>query len=144
MPLEDTDRNFGFLLHEAARLFRQDFNRRAEQLGMTQVQCRALARLARNQGINQVALAEILEIQPMTLVRLIDRLAASGLVERRPDPKDRRAQLLFLTDAATPVLDQIGEMAVLTREVALAGFSKAERKQLLGALVAVKSNLGNP
>ena len=87
----------GALLVEVGRLLRRNFNRRAQELGLTQAQWQALAHLSRKQGINQACLADLLEVQPITLARLIDRLAAAGWVERRPDPADRRAQRLYLT-----------------------------------------------
>jgi DNA-binding MarR family transcriptional regulator len=83
------------MTNEVARLLRRNFNRRAQPLGLTQVQWRALARLARNEGMRQVDLAESLELQPMTVARLIDRMEAAGWVQRRPDPGDRRAVQLW-------------------------------------------------
>ena len=84
MDPRELDRSLPFLLHDITRLMRRNFHRRAQSLGMTQAQYRALAHLARNEGTNQVALAEVLDIQPITLARIVDRLAECGLVERRP------------------------------------------------------------
>jgi len=138
----DPSRNVGFLMHEVARLMRAEFMRRVEHLGLTQAQWRALGNLARNQGIRQAQLAEILEIRPITLTRLVDRLQAAGLVERRADPDDRRAQRLFLTDAAEPLIRNLWAQAASVRERAMAGLSAQQREQLIDTLVAMKANLG--
>ena len=90
--MQPPEKSFGFLLYDAARLLRRDFERRAKQLGLTRAQWSVLAHLARNEGTNQAAAADVLEIEPITLVRLLDRLEAAGWVERRPDPNDRRAR----------------------------------------------------
>jgi MarR family transcriptional regulator for hemolysin len=79
----------GFLLHDVARLLRKRFEQRAKSHGLTRSQWQALAYLSKNEGIHQSGLAEILEIEPITLVRILDRLAERGLVERRPHPTDR-------------------------------------------------------
>jgi MarR family transcriptional regulator, transcriptional regulator for hemolysin len=131
----------GALMVEVARLLRRNFNRRAQGLGLTQAQWQALAHLSRRQGINQACLADLLEVQPITLTRLIDRLAVAGWVERRPDPADRRAQRLYLTARAEPLLEDMRGLASATREEALAGLGDAERRQLIDALQIVKGNL---
>lgn len=100
LPAE-TEGAFGFLLHYVARLLRGNFNRRVQALGLTQAQCRVLLHLSRNEGIQQVALAEILEVQPVTLARLLDKLQAAGLIERRRDGQDRRAFCLWLQQVLT-------------------------------------------
>jgi DNA-binding MarR family transcriptional regulator len=137
------ERSFGFLLYDAARLLRRDFDRRARSLGLTRAQWSVLAHLKRNEGSRQAAVADTLELEPITLVRLLDRLEAAGWVERRPDPTDRRARQLFLTEKARPVLDQLMALATETRAVALAGFSEAEREVLIDALIKVRANLSS-
>jgi len=104
-------------------------------------QARTLVRISRHQGIRQVELAELLEIQPITLARLIDQLAAGGLVERRSDPHDRRAYQLFLTAAATPQLDAIQRVGEANRIAALQGFSNDEAAQVMLALRRIRDNL---
>lgn len=141
MSPENLDRNLGFLLHDVARLLRKRFDQRARTLGLTRAQWSVLAHLARNEGINQAALAETLEIEPITLVRLLDRLEAAEWVERRPDPKDRRARLLYLKDKARPVLEKMRALGAATREEAMAGLSDAARRQLIETLLAIKANL---
>jgi DNA-binding MarR family transcriptional regulator len=108
---------------------------------MTEGQWRVLARLSGNQGLSQAALAELMDVQPITLVRLIDRLEAAGLVERRPAPKDRRAFQLYLTSKAQPIIDRIWDFAHQTREEAMAGVSPAAREQLIDTLIRIKTNL---
>jgi DNA-binding MarR family transcriptional regulator len=139
--MDDRYQGIGVLLADVARLLRRNFNRRAQALGLTQPQWQALARLSQNQGMNQACLADLLEVQPITLARLVDRLAAAGWVERRPDPDDRRAQRLYLTEQAEPLLDDIRELASATREEALAGLGDRERRQLIEALKTIKGNL---
>jgi MarR family transcriptional regulator for hemolysin len=132
---------FGFLLHDTARLLRRDFERRSKDTGLTRAQWAVLAYVARNEGSNQAALADMLEIEPITLVRLLDKLEAAGLVERRPDPADRRVRRLYLTEATGPLLGQLQDLASETRESALAGLSESERQQLTDLLMKVRANL---
>nr|WP_169129849.1 MarR family transcriptional regulator [Aromatoleum evansii] len=108
---------------------------------LTLARARVLIHLERNEGIRQVALAERLEIQPMTLVRMIDQLASEGLVERRADPADRRAHQLYLTAAARPQLEIIAQTGVVVREKALAGMTEAERAQTIALLERICRNL---
>jgi len=131
----------GFLLNDAARLMRKDFERRTRSLGLTRAQWQALFHLARNEGCNQATLADLLEVEPITLARLVDRLAAGGLVERRPDPGDRRARLLFLGARAHPLLEQLRALGAETREVALAGIDEDERTLLMTLLTKMRANL---
>jgi DNA-binding MarR family transcriptional regulator len=100
-----------------------------------------LAYVARNEGSNQAALADMLDIEPITLVRLLDKLEAAGLVERRPDPSDRRVRRLHLTEATGPLLGQLQELASETREAALAGLTDSERQQLTDLLMKVRANM---
>lgn len=132
---------FGFLLHDVARLLRRNFNRRMQALGLTQAQCRVILHLSRNEGIQQVALAEILEVQPITLARLLDKLQAAGLIERRRDPSDRRAFCLSLTASAHPLLEQIWSLAKETRTAAIAGLDDRQLAQFFATLHTMKENL---
>lgn len=137
----DPERSVGFLLHEVSRLLRRNFNRRVQDLGMSQAQWQALAHLSRLEGASQVTLAERLEIQPITLGRLIDRLEESGLVERRRDPADRRAVRLYLTAKAQPLIDRMWAVAAKTREDAMASLPEERRELLIETLYAMKANL---
>lgn len=132
----------GFLLSDSARMLRRIFNSRVAPMDLTQAQWRGLAYLARHQGLNQVSLADLMEVQPITVARLIDKLVAAELVERRPDPRDRRAQLLFLTDKATPLLTKMSEVGEATNSIALSGFSPEEVETLLSLLSRIRANLG--
>lgn len=140
-PVDAPERTLGFLLHDVARLLRKRFEQNARDLGLTRAQWQVLAHLARNEGIHQGGLAEILELEPISLGRILDRLQSAGLVERRPHPKDRRVWLLFLRPKAHPVLEQMRAIGVATRAEALAGLPEAEREQLLLTLSAMKENL---
>ena len=137
----DLDRSFGFLVNDVARLFGRRFSHNGRRLGLTRAQCRTLARIARHEGINQAGLADLLEVRPMTLVRQIDRMEQAGWIERRPDPADRRARLLFLTDKARPILGRIRAVANETRDEALALLSPAEQAQLIALLTRVHATL---
>ena len=141
MKKRDPDSNLGLLVHDVARLMRTNFHRRVQPLGLTQAQWRALFHMSRHEGIKQVALAEILEIQPITVARLIDRLEAAGWAERRPDPADRRAFQLYVTAEAQPVLEKIRVLAADTREEATSGLGQKESEQLLDLLTVTKNNL---
>lgn len=120
---------------------RRDFDSRVQPLGLTQIQWRAIAHIARQEGCNQATLAEQLEIKPITLSRLIDRLAESGWIARQPDPNDRRAVQLRLTEKARPLLQTMEEMSRQTREEALRGVSAEQFTLLFDALRTMKSNL---
>ena len=133
--------SIGFLFSDIARLSRQAFNHRASSLGLSLAQWRVLAVLSRQQGINQVKLAEMLEIQPMTLVRQIDRLEALGLVTRSQDPDDRRASRLVLTEAAQPLIGHMRRIADELWNEVLGDFSATEREALADVLRRVKAKL---
>jgi len=134
--------SLGFLLADASRLMRRVFKQRLEGSELTLAQARTLVYISRHQGIRQVELAELLEIQPIPLARLIDLLAGCGLVERRSDPLDRRAYQLFLTAAAAPQLDAIERVGEAIRKDALRGFSESEARQVMTALSRIHDNLG--
>lgn len=139
--MRDPDQSVGFLVNNVARLLRRNFSRRAQGLGLSQAQWQTLAYLSRQEGVNQVTLAESLEVQPMTLARLIDRLQEAGLVARRPDASDRRAFRLYLTAAARPLLERMCHLAAETREEAMAGLPDDWRQGLIEALRHMKQNL---
>lgn len=139
----DPERSLGFLVHDVARLLRRSFNRGVEPLGLTQTQWRAIAQLSRNEGINQVTLADILEVQPISLARMLDRMQEAGIVERRPDPNDRRAVQLYLTDAAKPILEGLRRQASRVHDQAVAGMPEKVQDQLIEALRALKQNLAS-
>lgn len=140
-PLNAPRRTAGFLLHDVARLLRKRFEQQARDLGLTRSQWQVLAYLSRNEGIHQGGLAELLEVEPITLGRIVDKLQAAGLVDRRPHAKDRRIWLLFLTELARPKLTEIWSIGDITRAEALVGISADEHTQLLNTLEHMKANL---
>src|SRR5271170_5255712 len=103
-------RELAFALHDVARMLRTYSDQRAREVNMTRAQWAVLARLRRSQGVKQRELADALDLAPITLARLIDKLTASGLVERRDDATDRRANRLYLTEKATPTLEKLGAL----------------------------------
>jgi MarR family transcriptional regulator, transcriptional regulator for hemolysin len=131
----------GFLLKDVTRLYTRRFELRAQALGLTLAQCKALASLSKNEGVSQKRLAELCEIDPMSLVRILDRMEADGLVQRCLDPVDRRARSLRLTEQSRPILEQVWQIAGATRGEALADLSDAERTQLVELLDRVHTNL---
>ena len=137
----DADNSLGFLVADIARMLREQFNDTAQSVGLTLAQARTLLHLARNEGISQVSLAQILEVQPITLLRQIDRLEEAGLVRRQTNPADRRAQQLYLTPAAEPLLESISELGGALTDQAFAGFSEERRGLALGLLKEIKNNL---
>jgi DNA-binding MarR family transcriptional regulator len=137
----DLERSFGFLVNDVARLFGRRFDHNGRRLGLTRAQCRTLGYIARNEGINQAGLADLLEIRPMTLVRQIDRMEEAGWIERRPHPADRRARRLFLTAKARPILGRILDVANETRDEALARLKPAEAGELIDLLKRVHATL---
>ncbi len=139
--MRSPDQSVGFLLGDVYRMLRRNFNLRAQAHGLSLAQWQALAYLAREEGVNQVTLADRLEIQPITLARLIDRLQEAGLVSRRPDPGDRRAFRLYLTDAARPLIDRMWGYAAETRAEAMAGLPDDDRAALMRSLLHMKQNL---
>lgn len=143
MTLRHND-NLGFLLADVSRLLRRTFEKCLEGSTLTLAQARALIYVARREGCRQVELAELLEVQPITLARLIDQLADAELVERRVDPADRRAYRLFLTPAAEPQLAAIEQAAATIRSEALAGLDEPQVATLLLALRRMRDNLGAP
>lgn len=137
----DPEANVGFLLHDASRLMRAWFDERAQALGLTRAQWRVLVHLGPREGINQASLAEILELDTVTLSRHLDRLEKSGWVERRRDPEDRRAWQIHLGEPSRPVLAQMQTLAVETQVQALAGLSVDDCQRLVEVLTRIKANM---
>ncbi|MBV9824210.1 MAG: MarR family transcriptional regulator [Alphaproteobacteria bacterium] len=137
----ELNHSFGFLVNDVARLFGRRFDHNGTRLGLTRAQCRTLSYLARNEGINQAGLADLLEVRPMTLVRQIDRMEEAGWIERQPDPGDRRARRLFLTAKARPILGRIWDVATLTRDEVLNCLSHQEADVLIGLLGRVHASM---
>jgi MarR family transcriptional regulator for hemolysin len=139
MPKSNTD--FLFMLFETQRLLRLLAEKQAAPYGITKAQWGVLAKLERTEGLKQSELAELLEIQPITLTRLIDRLCESDLIERREDAKDRRANRLYLRPAARPLLEKLGELRSEITETALGHMSADEANELVHQLESIKNNV---
>ena len=136
-----TDENLCFLVVEVSRLMRREFYERLEGSRLTQAQARALKHIAHNEGLNQRDLADLLEIQPITLARLVDQLEEMELVERRPDPEDRRAYRLHVRPKAKPHLVAIDNVAEEIRTHALEGLNEKERAAAVAALAKIRDTL---
>jgi len=141
MPGVSANREYAFRIMDVARMLRTYADQRARQFGISRAQWVVLLRLDRSEGLNQSELADILELQPITVTRLLDRLAASGLIERRADPNDRRANRLYLTPAARPLIAQLVDLGSEMMETVLAGFDRKDVERMLQDLGLVKENL---
>lgn len=141
MPTMPIEREIAFNISDVARLLKTYADQRARDLGMTRAQWVVLARVERSEGLKQCELADTLDLQPITLTRLIDRLCDSGLIERRSDPEDRRAKRLYLTPAARPVLDGLARLGADIMATVLQGIEPAAVEQLLAHLLTLKINL---
>nr|WP_294555061.1 MarR family winged helix-turn-helix transcriptional regulator [uncultured Rhodopila sp.] len=139
--MDDFHRDLLFLLHDVARLLRVDADKRARVNGMTRAQWAILIWLERQPGISQKELSEILEVEPITVARLIDRLQARGMVERRPDPRDRRIWRLHLLQPGRGVLSGIDEQRADMTRMVTAGLSEESIEAMTDALLRMKANL---
>jgi MarR family transcriptional regulator for hemolysin len=128
-------------LVESSRLLRNYIDHRAKSRGTTRAQWIVLFRLRQQEGLSQVDLAEVLELQPISLVRLLDRLVEHGLLERRPDPKDRRANRLFLTGAGRRLVDDLDSLRDAIASDVLRDIPAEAIQTSLDALVEVKERL---
>ena len=135
------ERDFGFLINDVARMLKIHADQKARQFGMTRAQWGVLFRLERHEGLKQSELAELLDIQPITLTRLIDRLCDNGLIERRSDPHDRRAKRLFLTPAARPLLDKLSKLSTEMMAGVLTGIDRSAVEAMTRQLIGIKDNL---
>jgi MarR family transcriptional regulator for hemolysin len=141
MPQFPRNREIAITLMDVARMLRTYADQRARQFGISRAQWVVLMRLHRSEGLKQSELADILDLQPISLTRLLDRLSDSGLIERRADPNDRRANRLYLTSAARPLLKQLAALGDEMMETVLQNVSPAAQEQLLGDLGIMKDNL---
>lgn len=139
---DGTDR-LGFLLHDATRLLRKRFEQRASEFGLSSAQWRLLARLVKEEGAPQARLAEILEIEPISVSRLLDRMEQAGWIERRPDPADRRVRMVFPTGQARDAYGRVKSMAGEVYAEALDGLSGADKQTLIRGLDAITRNLAD-
>ncbi len=145
MPLmvtEGIDR-LGFLIHDAARLMRKRFEARASNLGLSAAQWRLMVRVTKEEGVAQARLAELLEIEPISVSRLIDRMEEAGWIERRADASDRRVRMIFPTPKARQAYAQVKSLAGEVYEEALAGISGDDRRFLIQGLRTLVENLSD-
>jgi len=133
--------NLGTMVADVSHLMRRAFDERARSSGLSRPQWRVLTMLRRHEGINQGGLAELVEVEPITLCRMVDRLQEAGLVERRADPADRRAWRLHLTDKARALLEEMRPMAFSLFDDAMTGLDPAERSDLFRMLERIRTNL---
>jgi len=141
MPPRSRNREILFTISDVGRLLRTYADQRARLNGMTRAQWAVLLQLERREGLKQSELAEALDIQPITLTRLVDRLCANGLIERRADPNDRRAKQLYLTPAARPLIDRILDHVEDVAQTVLDGIESKDVEQMLGKLGLARENL---
>jgi MarR family transcriptional regulator, transcriptional regulator for hemolysin len=136
----DRMKNFGFLLKDVSRRYVLRFEQHAREISMTLMQCKVLVHLQKSEGASQARLAELTQMEPMTMVRILDRMEADKLLERRPDPSDRRARRLYLTRKAKPLLEETWRLAETTRNEMFAGISKADRESFMSVLERIYEN----
>ena len=142
MVSEGMDR-LGFLLHDAARLMRRRFEARASGFGLSAAQWRLLVRVAKEEGVAQARLAELLEIEPISVSRLIDRMQEGGWIERRADATDRRVRTIYPTAKSRAAYAKVKSLAGEVYEEALAGLSPEARRALVDGLARVIDNLSD-
>ncbi|TKT74859.1 MarR family transcriptional regulator [Aquamicrobium sp. LC103] len=133
----------GLLVHDAARLMRRRFEESASGHGLSAAQWRLLVRLVKAEGVAQARLAALLEIEPISVSRLLDRMEEGGWIERRPDPSDRRVRTVFATDKSREAFAEVKGMASDIYDEALAGLSAEERRTLINGLRTLISNLSD-
>ena len=135
--------NLGSMLADTSRLLRRSFDGRARDIGVTRAQWQVLTTLLRHEGVNQGGLAELLDVEAITVCRMVDRLQEAVLVERRADPADRRSWRLFLTPRAHDLLAQLRPLAEALIEDALTGIDDGERDRLRDLLDKIRDNLSH-
>jgi len=134
---------FGFLLSDTSRLLRRRFEQKAQEFNLTSAQWRAIAELSRTDGLTQVALAQRLDIEPMTVCRLIDRMEAAGFVRREANPSDKRAKFVCLTETAKGLVETMRKVAMNVYDEAFDGLGDEERVALVAALNRINKNLSD-
>lgn len=134
-------REIAFMIMDVARMLRTYADQRARQFGISRAQWTVLIRIDRTEGLKQSELADILDMQPISLTRLLDRLAENGLIERRADPNDRRANRLYLKPAARPMLEQLAALGADMMTTVLEGLDTKTVERMLSDLGLIKGNL---
>lgn len=140
-PLPENRTNLTRTVHEISLMISRIFNRRVKDFGLTQVQWRILYLLYPRDGLRQTEIAEALAMTRPSLGHVVDKLEEEGWVERRDDPDDRRANLVFLTDKATPLIPQLESLSNEIVDTSMNGLDQRDRNALLALLDTVHSNL---
>jgi DNA-binding MarR family transcriptional regulator len=145
MPLMNTDgiERLGFLIHDSARLMRKRFEAKGSAYGLSAAQWRLLVRVVKEEGIAQARIAELLEIEPISVSRLLDRMEEGGWIERRPDATDRRVRMIFPTDKSRETFAAIKSVAGEVYDAALAGLDADEKRALIKCLSTIITNLSD-
>lgn len=143
MTHDTVDMNFLFTLGELQRLMRAYADKAAARYGITRAQWAVLAKVERTEGMKQTELAEQMEMQPITLTRLIDKLCDNGWIERRGDDTDRRVNRLYLREAAKPLLAKLAGLRSEITSTAMNGIAAADAQRLLVHLEDIKENVRN-
>jgi MarR family transcriptional regulator for hemolysin len=138
---QSDEKSFGYVLVDVTRLFRKHFDRRAVPLGLTRSQWRALKAIGHKEGMSQTELADFLEMEPIPVGRVIDRLQDSGFVERRADPTDRRRWRLYVTEKAHGVIDSMEDISRELRRESQRGIKSADMQTMIDVLNKMKENL---
>jgi MarR family transcriptional regulator for hemolysin len=133
--------DFLFALFELQRMLRLYADKQARRYGLTRAQWAVLAKLERTEGLKQTEIADLMEMQPITLTRLIDKLCDAGLIERRSDETDRRVNRLYLTEAAKPLMAKLTTLRAEITQTALASLSNADTHRLVDELATIKDNV---
>lgn len=133
-------RTFGFMLKDVTQRYVARFEQHARAMSLTLADCRTLVLLERHEGESQATVARLVNLQPMAMVRLLDRMERDGLLQRRPDPEDRRARRLYLTRKARPLLSEIRRLAELTRDELFMGIAATQRDTFMRVLEQLQRN----
>lgn len=144
MSSSPVDPSFGLLIYEISHQMRKRLEQRAKGLGLTRAQWQALAKLKRHTELSQAQLADMLDLEPITISRLLDRMEEAGLISRRPHPTDRRIRLVSVTDTAKPILDEFRVLVDELHEEILGHLSAAERAELVDRLIGIRAVLAEP
>ena len=139
--IDDLRHGFSFLIHDSTRLLNRYYDRRVRHYGINRTQWTLLTYLSRYEGISQTKLAEYMDLAAMTLTRQIDKLEEDGLLVRKQDPKDRRTNLIYLSEKSVPLMNHLHEIAVESKRIALKGFDDTEKEQLRRFLLRMRENL---
>ncbi|RVU35913.1 MarR family transcriptional regulator [Hwanghaeella grinnelliae] len=137
----DLDRNFGFLLHDVARLMRAEFDRRSRALQLTRSQWWVLNFVYAYEGATQTELADQCEVERATMGRLLDKLEEKGWVRRESDSQDRRIRRVYLTGEVLDLMVTLRGIGASVRESAMAGIDRAEQDRFVDTLLKIKGNM---